>query len=70
MNKCRCFAALHFFYDFDRRTQYLAKVQPIVDSLRANNKDKITIAGNGQTRCWNQWPIQVASSTKSSVNGC
>ena len=49
MSKCQCFAALHFYYAFDQREQYLAKVQPIVDSLRANNKGKAAVARNEQS---------------------
>jgi hypothetical protein len=37
IDKCSCFSAIHFYYSTSDRDQYLKVVQPILDSIRANN---------------------------------
>lgn len=40
MEKCKCFSALHFNYSTDSRSAYSDVMQPILDSLRSNNRNK------------------------------
>jgi hypothetical protein len=37
LRKCDCFSAIHFYYRMNDRDEYRSAVQPILDSIRANN---------------------------------
>jgi hypothetical protein len=37
LNRCSCYSATHFYYRSADRPEYLTIVQPILDSIRANN---------------------------------